>query len=542
MEWILSPKILELLKNIRYNIKKIKKNNRRYWKYTPITTGLHKSSILSTTGKTQYWLSLNKELRPGIIISDSISLSIKLSENNSGWIQFGIGKNKKSKVKDVHFSINNSIVSSISNINSDEWHTVRISFPQKITQYKIDINLKGDGKLFFSSPQIFQNKSKTKRIKQKKNIICIVLDGLTSELFNEKLTPNICKFFSDGVTCTQAFSQGDWTLPAFSSMLTGLYPTNHGVVNPNEFDSALDGYTKTLPEILKNNGFRTFGYSSHLRFSPAYGHAKGFERFFFNLRDNDNFYFKQINEVSQHLFAHKEESNFLFLHFFDTHSPFNPSGYLKNILMDPIRDRNSSSLNLIMNELEAKLYEVDFALGFLFNFFKAQPWFKESTIILTADHGHGLTEGREEMPLLLFDRVNVPLFVRNQELLKGINNSFIECGVDLMPSILHMAGIKPSSNIDGKIWPFLGGRQRKYAFSESAYVDTYNAVFRNTEFCYHLQCPYDQKSGTINLEQKEPVIFYKKCDEQENPKINSSFLKTTNMPDSYMKILHDKLK
>ena len=170
---------------------------------------------------------------------------------------------------------------------------------------------------------------KEKRIKQKKNIICIVLDGLTSELFNEKLTPNICKFFSDGVTCTQAFSQGDWTLPAFSSMLTGLYPTNHGVVNPNEFDSALDGYTKTLPEILKNNGFRTFGYSSHLRFSPAYGHAKGFERFFFNLRDNDNFYFKQINEVSQHLFAHKEESNFLFLHFFDTHPPFTPSGYLK---------------------------------------------------------------------------------------------------------------------------------------------------------------------------------------------------------------------
>ncbi len=332
--WILPQKIRELLKSIWHHFKIESKKN---WRYTPITIGLHDNPMIASTGKMQYWLSLNKELRAGIIISEDTSLSTNMIENQSGWIQFGIGKKEDSQIKEVVFSINNSVVALISDITPEQWQTVRVAFPEKNVQCKIDITLSGKGDLFLCEPQIFKKSLKNNSKNQTKNIICIVLDGLTSELINEKHTPNISRFFRDGVSCSQAFTQGDWTLPSFSSMLTGLYPANHGVVNPLEFESHLDEKILTLPEMLRNNGFRTFGFSSHSRFGPAYGHSQGFERFFFNLLDNDNFCSRQVHEASQHLEAHKEESNFLFLHFLDSHFPYNPSGYLKNVLMSPIR-------------------------------------------------------------------------------------------------------------------------------------------------------------------------------------------------------------
>jgi len=144
--------------------------------------------------------------------------------------------------------------------------------------------------------------------KDKKNIICIVLDGVSRHSMVD--APNTNRFFENGVICEKAYTQAYWTLPAFSSMLTGLYPLNHGILGSEDRIKV-----KILPEYLLENGFRTFAYSSHKRFIPIYGHAKGFERFIFRSTNQEHYYPTAINEVILHLEKHKNESNFILLYF-----------------------------------------------------------------------------------------------------------------------------------------------------------------------------------------------------------------------------------
>jgi len=56
----------------------------------------------------------------------------------------------------------------------------------------------------------------------------------------------------------EAYSQFPSTLVSHMSMLTGLYPREHGVFPPNK---VLAAEVETLPEVFQRNGFRTGGFT-----------------------------------------------------------------------------------------------------------------------------------------------------------------------------------------------------------------------------------------------------------------------------------------
>jgi len=124
-------------------------------------------------------------------------------------------------------------------------------------------------------------------------------------------------------------------LPTFSSMLSSAYPIKHGVYNPDENDSTLPDQYATIPELLLKHGYRTFGYSSHSRFSPSYGHSIGFERFIYRKRNYFDYYTQIITETVSHLEAHKNDNNFIFIHLFDTHAPYYPYSYFTKLIYEP---------------------------------------------------------------------------------------------------------------------------------------------------------------------------------------------------------------
>jgi hypothetical protein len=100
--------------------------------------------------------------------------------------------------------------------------------------------------------------------------------------------------------------------------------------------------------------------------------------------------------------------------------------------------------------------------------------------------------------------------VRGPSIPKGEEDSFVECSVDLMPSILHYANISIPSHIDGRVWPFLGGSVRDKAFSESLFSDKYSAVIKDSESCYHLSYTYDPDRRFIDLKKRNSIISYKR--------------------------------
>src|ERR1700760_1606082 len=74
----------------------------------------------------------------------------------------------------------------------------------------------------------------------------------------------------------EAYSQFPSTLVSHMSMLTGLYPREHGVLQP---DAVLSPKVETLPEVFQRNGFHTAGFTEGGYVSGRYGFRRGFDLF-----------------------------------------------------------------------------------------------------------------------------------------------------------------------------------------------------------------------------------------------------------------------
>src|SRR6516165_4189689 len=83
-------------------------------------------------------------------------------------------------------------------------------------------------------------------------------DRLPAYGFGGITTPAIDGLVSRGVVFDDAVSVAPLTLPAHTSLFTGLYPANHGVRENG--GRALDPSYATLTGILHNRGFHTAAF------------------------------------------------------------------------------------------------------------------------------------------------------------------------------------------------------------------------------------------------------------------------------------------
>ncbi len=127
-------------------------------------------------------------------------------------------------------------------------------------------------------------------------MLIISIDSLRADatsLLNPNLenTPFIEQFSSDGTVFRSAFSQAEWTVPSHTSVFTGLYPTEHGVVSG---DRAL-GDHPTLAELLKNGGYQT-GANFRLNWFTGGGILRGFGDYEIDKRERSNWLIETAKE------------------------------------------------------------------------------------------------------------------------------------------------------------------------------------------------------------------------------------------------------
>ncbi len=82
-------------------------------------------------------------------------------------------------------------------------------------------------------------------------------------------------FASRGVRLTSAFTTASWTLPAHVSLLTGLYPDQHGVVGPK---GKLPDGVATLAGDLAEIGYHTVAFAAGGFVGREHGLERGFRR------------------------------------------------------------------------------------------------------------------------------------------------------------------------------------------------------------------------------------------------------------------------
>lgn len=153
-------------------------------------------------------------------------------------------------------------------------------------------------------------------------------DHLGSYGYKRDTSPTLDALASRGQRYTHAISGSPWTLPSHMTMMTGLWPTEHQVI---EDDRQLAPTVPTLAERLKARGYATAGFVSAIYVGGGYGFARGFDTYQdFGLSEPASLghQVRTPELVTAALGWAKtlpeDQPAFLFLHTYDVHYPYSP--------------------------------------------------------------------------------------------------------------------------------------------------------------------------------------------------------------------------
>ena len=116
------------------------------------------------------------------------------------------------------------------------------------------------------------------------NILVILVDTLRADHlscygYKRETSPHIDRIAHQGVLFENAFAPSSYTLPSHASLLTGLYPYEHGV----EWDTPttlFDAPYPILGDAFQSQGYRTAAFSANIYwFTRALGFGRGFIHF-----------------------------------------------------------------------------------------------------------------------------------------------------------------------------------------------------------------------------------------------------------------------
>jgi choline-sulfatase len=88
-------------------------------------------------------------------------------------------------------------------------------------------------------------------------------------------TPWMDRLAAEGARFTEARAQNVVTLPSHANILSGRYPTDHGVRDNSGFRFPADG--ETLATLLRGRGYRTGAFVSAFPLDSRFGLARGFD-------------------------------------------------------------------------------------------------------------------------------------------------------------------------------------------------------------------------------------------------------------------------
>jgi hypothetical protein len=297
-------------------------------------------------------------------------------------------------------------------------------------------------------------------------------------------TPNVDKLARQGIVFRNAISQAPWTRPSIASIMTGLYPSQHGLVDrvrgrkKATSVAALDPTIPTLAEILAANGHATAAFlGGNANLKPVFGLTRGFAHVSWRPSTDGAIV---ADEFEQWLQSQLPRQSFCYLHFMDVHNPLPreiiPSRLDRGLDLQLV----SESIHELTSCYAASVRRVDHHIGRVVQALESSGILDDAWVVVTADHGEELMEHGAMLAhgrTLYRELVRVPLIVRlpgRAHAGKTIDQP-VQL-IDLFPTVLDYLGYPPP-NIPGRsILPLLRGEDtelRTAAFSELHRKDRY---------------------------------------------------------------------
>jgi arylsulfatase A-like enzyme len=152
--------------------------------------------------------------------------------------------------------------------------------------------------------------------------------------YGRPTTPRLDRFARGALVFEEAFSPASWTLPAAATLLTGLHPYSHRMLHRLK-DNALDPAIRTLPEILRDAGWRTAAFTGGLDYYRGFSTMRGFQE----TDANPNFtgLTTTLGQAKAWLARNRGRRFFLLVHGYDAHCPFTPPDGVRGTFSGPRR-------------------------------------------------------------------------------------------------------------------------------------------------------------------------------------------------------------
>ncbi|MCP4631648.1 MAG: sulfatase [candidate division Zixibacteria bacterium] len=278
---------------------------------------------------------------------------------------------------------------------------------------------------------------------RKPNILLIIVDTLRYDHlgysgYERNTSPNIDEFSKECTVFNNAYSQSGWTYPSFASIYTSLHPKDHSIIR---WENQLDTSFTTLVEVLKDDGYATYGYPSHLGLDIQSGMAQGFDHYYRDVFEIEKPHARITSPIIHDLITTDlkkvKEPFFMMAHYFDPHSV-----YVKH----PEFDFGFNAIDLYDSEIAY----TDSYLGKLLAELKRLGLYDDMVIVFMADHGEEFEEHGMVLHMQLFNEVlKIPLLIKTPDSNKGIVNKNVD-QIDIAPTILSLAGVEVPGQFKGR--------------------------------------------------------------------------------------------
>ena len=294
------------------------------------------------------------------------------------------------------------------------------------------------------------------------NVLLVTIDTLRADAVGayggRVRTPNLDHLAALGLRFEAAHAHAVTTLPSHASILTGLYPTQHGIHDNDGF--RLSPAIPTLASRLKASGFATAAFVGAFPVDSRFGLTTGFDvyddhypgtsggrEFILPERRGD-----VVVALANAWLGAQRGKWFAWVHLFDPHAPYRPPAPF---------DREYAS-----SPYHGEVAFADSVLAALFEAVGRASGGRPTLVIVTGDHGEGLGDhGEQTHGLFAYEStLHIPLIVAQFSAGQAPWDTAPSSGatgggfpvptpvrhVDIVPTVLDLLGLPAAADLPGR--------------------------------------------------------------------------------------------
>lgn len=317
-----------------------------------------------------------------------------------------------------------------------------------------------------------------------KNVVVILSDTLRADHmglfgYDRPTTPWLDGLAADSVVFERATAAAPATFPSVNTLFTSRSPESFFETSAQ--DLGIPSGLTTMAEVFRARGFATAAVSaspvvraSGSFFNPAGGFGQGFDIFdescSHSERHVESFSADCVTEAALGIVDRSlpQEGFLLYVHYLDPHDPYQPPPefdvftsdyvgpwYVREGRTYPLTEAlegrgdakrpTGSDVQHLIDLYDGEILAMDHALSELFEAFETRGLLEDTLFVLLSDHGESFLEhdGVLQHGRSLFqEEIHVPLIFHWSGSLSGRRRADLACSVDVLPTILALAGME----------------------------------------------------------------------------------------------------